>query len=674
MTPHYLRRVVFGAARMIVLLGAVIGIGTAFAFRAEASTCLRILGYDADMNSRSGLSAWLADVSHAQLMRETRFAPRTEIDYNPVAGRALYVTSDGGPDSSAQVILQAGPGPFSNDYILQKSVIDQLEAEGPRRTVAWSADGAHLAYLWTGLDGNSGAGLQIPLHLSHTLVKDGTTRSVTLPQGTGLCCIASVSPDGTVVALRSDSDDRLYLWSLETLAPIDDAIRFTLGAWLPVGHTFVGIDIQSATKLDFLRWDGSTAPLRIPFTQTPRQPLRVYLAPDGSAFAVENLLPPCAPTQPCPDQTTFYDLYSASGEIIAADLPGLSTRLTSAAAQAPAPQYSTAATPDSRAPAVWSADSTRFLFFQPQKGERDLSRLVAFVAKDKAITTLAESVMDRALDALQFPAYASRFYDADSARKTQGADYILVPTMQAGSVSVNLVRADGSVRLPLVENVSWVSNTQSGYFYDGSRLLGWGLDGRTIIIPWVKFRGSTGQQAGITWAHADGSDLHTLDGHYEVDLADVMVDYTARKATRWLGFMSSDTPNNFPENFEMVNLDDGRHYQFVLPGAARSRSWLAWFSRDGRYVALGFSYRAARSPGNAPMALIDLQNGALRWLEGGYVAAWDTTGSQTLAYAHSDTYSGPEIISFLNPETGDERTLAVDNIAQVRVMSWNRCY
>jgi len=153
-----------------------------------------------------------------------------------------------------------------------------------------------------------------------------------------------------------------------------------------------------------------------------------------------------------------------------------------------------------------------------------------------------------------------------------------------------------------------------------------------------------------------------------------MVDYTARKATRWLGFMSSDRPNSFPENFEMVNLDDGRHYQFVLPGAARSRSWLAWFSRDGRYVALGFSYRAARSPGNAPMAVIDLQNGALRWLEGGYVAAWDTTGSQTLAYAHSDTYSGPETISFFNPETGETRTLAVDSIAQVRVMSWNRCY
>lgn len=678
MRPSTLRQFAGNVSRSVAGCAAILAVLIS-AGRTDSGACLRVLGYETRANPNgtgrggSALDAMLIDVNRGSILRETRYPARSEVGFSPTAGRAVYsAPSVGRPNADLggqyALILQGKSGLFAEDQVVQDHMASQIFDFGSSlgRRIAWSADGSKMAFLWErGIQGDpttttANSGLIV------VDVATGAKQSVGLDSQTSLCCLGAFSPDSSYLVARRGTESRqeFQLWRANPLQVSDPDISFVAGAWLPGGHEFVGIGQSNALPgvLSFMRWsDGVKRSIPLTIAYGSRTFLGAYLAPDSQHIAIESITTACIPgnSKNC-NATYLFDIFGIDGSLIAPELNG---RFQSA--------YTV--TPTMRGinrQAQWSGDSTRFVYTQQTQPQSLTVDLMAYDLREGKSVTMAENIADRFAESLFFSPDLDRYYDPAALKSGLAGRYAILPTLVNNQFSVAYRSLDGSTQIPLIDKADLIFPLES-FYNEYAPQLGWALDGRTIIVPWLRSNFSA-PKAGITWIDMDGGGRREIVGLENVSDVNVAVDGTIRGTRRWIGYFGVREGKLY---FELAHQDSERQVRVELPKSGRITSWTTWFSPDERYVA---AFIGDRQSGNAfgYLYLIDLQTGQSTEFPDSFMAAWAKQGHR-LALVRQANLTQSAVVEIIN---ADDRSLQKMfplvnyEFGNIAAMSWNPCY
>jgi hypothetical protein len=643
------------------------------AARADSAACLRILNYSNTpatpyRASIDGVLTLLADTTHGRVVRETRFPARTEVSFSPVANRSVYVAADVARPNTATLIVQGKSGIFSEDQIVQRGMVnDYFEyfSQDSRRMI-WSQDGTRLAYLWrTALDpSDPRAG---PLSFSVLNVETGEQQTTPINVLKELCCLGSFSPDLNYLSVRQNQFPSidLQLWSTKPLQSADNQVRWLAGAWLPnstSGHEFIGIGYPTTpSEMHFMRWS-DTLKVAIPVAAIlPRRlVLAAYPSPDGKYIAFQSSPTLCTNSANGCNLNYIFDIFTSEGELVGSDLLGLQTssnRATGGNSPEPTPNV-----------VGWSPDSQHFYYLYESFPQDPLASLFDYDLNQRQAVAVADDLASAYMTAPFFPDSYDRYYNPTAVQ--QSPPFMLRFHRKGSTFSAEYVALDGSKTIPLIDDVNLISGLESPY--NGyQRLFGWGLDGRTIIIPWVRSGFNIPTTAGVVWLNAEGTAKKVISGLENVNDVNVAVDMTTRLASRWIGLFGARKNLLY---FDLVNMDDERHWQVELPPIGSLNSWTTWFSRDGRYVAAYVGDAQGGGRRANLIYLIDLVTGKSQRFDEASMAAW-ARDADRLAVAMVDPVTGDYKVQLLSPSGEWQGTISLASfeVTSVRAMSWNPC-
>jgi hypothetical protein len=680
------RRLLVWSVRSSVIFFAAAGLIMAVS-RVDRSACLRILGVDdANVRSLSGYRSLIADVDAGRIALENRFPPRREFAYLPVLGRALYTTDDGRFPPAYALILQGPSGIFSDDYVLQTRMVDAFDTEDPtdnfRRLVTDPANRT-VAYLWRSPDVLSSASFGVD-RLSVSDTATGETRTANLGNDSPYTYLNTISDDGAFLTIRrNDAQQTLAIWSLQTLQPYPDAPAFLTGAWVPGQPVFMGVALGPEGR-SIAAWSPLTGlitkrvlPLGEPAGRAAAD-WKTIPAPDGRTFALQHIEPVCAGAY-CPTPHFVFDIYNVGGTLISGGLRGDTLRQTagsSSSVSPPAPVY--------RRSASWSSDGQVFYYVSTPdtSGTPPVTgALIALSIQSGESATIATDIRSDLTDTIFFPNMTTRYYTASTIQDATARPRVVIPVGQPdGRLAVDILNSDGTGRVRLLDDVDTIDALRNPfhYYFQG---LGWAADGRTILLPWSKLSfkatslnpsGGPNASAGVTWAAIDGSNQHTIDGLTEIDLVNIAIDQTVRRASRYFGLLTAADSTRASFRFELVNLDTARRYPVALPAGLRPRDWLTWFAPGGKYAAVTLE-STARTTLTQVMAVINLETGDVQLIDSGYIAAWSMDG-QRLAVGRFDAM-GRQVIDILPiAGGGTARHLMPETLTEIRTLSWNPCH
>ncbi len=634
--------------------------------RADTAACLRILNYStlARPYSSDPVLTLLADIDHGRVVRESRFPARTEVSFSPVANRTVYVAADVAQPRGASLIVQGKSGIFSEDQIVQRGMAnDDFEyfSESSRRMV-WSTDGSRLAYL--SRNGPDSANPRVyPQTLSVLNVDTGEQLSTSLEETGEYCCLGTFSPDLKYLTVRKDftPTNDIEIWSTAPLLSIDPLMRWQAGEWLPNSHEFVGIGYPTTPgQLHFMRWS-DTLKTAVPISSViPRRVvLAAYPSPDGKYVAFQSTPSLCVtPSQGCL-QNYAYNIFTIDGELVVDSLDGLQLNPNRSSVNFADP------TPNVMR---WTPDSKQFLYLHENVPQSIYFELYSFDITTRKNTSLADKLAANYMQDAFFPDTLDRYYHPSAVKSPP---QFMFRTRRTGSdFSVDYVSLDGTRIIPMVEEVSLVTDLESPYT-GYRRLYGWALDGRTVIVPWLRssFTGTT--SAGVVWMNNDGTGKRELDGFENIGDVNVAVDMTTRLASRWLGFFAA---RNGTMNFELVSLDDQRRWEVRLPAVGSINGWMTWFSRDGRSVAVYVGDTQNRTTRTDYVFLIDLESGYTERFSNASMAAWSRENDR-LALAVYDPLRVTYAIRVVAPDGSSRGLIPLTNyeVTDIRAMSWNPC-
>ena len=250
------------------------------------------------------------------------------------------------PKMQSQIVIEtagdASSAPANQTILLQAAFADSEHMFEKPGQLVWSGDSQHVAFLWDAQNGQR--------YLTTTRIDSTEQRTVELTQdGTFIDQLATWSADAqyllvTQPPLVSGQPQYAYrVWSVADGQFVNGNAQFQRGGWSLQGHIFAGIrDAQ------LILWtpERETA---IPLTLTQNQGVeRVVWSPNGHYVTVQSFRP-CAANESCA-MRRVYDIFSADGKLLVANLTGGDWELAST--QRPAE--------------AWLADSQTWLFAQLQ--------------------------------------------------------------------------------------------------------------------------------------------------------------------------------------------------------------------------------------------------------------------------------------------------------------------
>src|SRR5262249_22075120 len=226
---------------------------------------------------------------------------------------------------------------------------------------------------------------------------------------------------------------------------------------------------------------------------------QVIWSPNGQYIAVKGH-EPCDVSDACSSRWS-YDIFSSAGAVLASSLDGASWLSTNTNQVNGTASIST-----------WTADGNSWVFLQDKHLDKNL--MVLHVPENRYETIASHVVDSLAQDMLYSPSFR-QFGNPRPGPFTASTTTkrIILPTWQDNKIGVDIADVDGQHRTTLVQGEDQILDPE--FVTSGTSNNFWTANGDVVVVVWITLTAGDGRHVHVTWAQADGSNKHDVEGGWE---------------------------------------------------------------------------------------------------------------------------------------------------------------